>query len=544
MEGLEGPAWCGKFPVWENRAAGSGRRIDLNVLVLPATGEDTLPDPVAYIAGGPGDGSTPAAVGLAVFLAPLRERRDIFLVDLRGTGESAPLRCPYQDAPGRGLDYLNDAFPLAGIEACRDELSTRADLTLYTTPLAVDDLDEVRVALGYPQLNLFGGRYGTRASLVYAQRHPERVRTLTLLGPVPTDAKMPLELAAATEAALDGLFADCAADPACHAAFPDPHGDLAKALARLDEGPLAVEVTRDGAPTTLRLTRAAFAQAIRYMLYATPTPPQVPLTVARAAAGDFSMVADWAAGMGEDLNHMPEGAYLSVTCAEDVPFFSIEEARASAAGTMIGTLRADAQKAACSVWPRAELPAGYFEPFTGAAPALLLVGQFDPASPPHWARRIAASLPGALVVEVPDGAHDCTGMPGGECVEELIRQFVARGSTAGLDAAGCVAAIRRPPFVTELVVEEPIELPVEVLTALAGNYSSEDGLTLTLASADGRLQATFAGQTAVLIPVSPSRFLIEQAPPGFAIEFDRAGETVTGLRLYQGSGEPLALARR
>ncbi len=544
VEGLEGPAWCGRFTVWEDRAAAAGRKIELNVLVLPATGEETLPDPIVYLAGGPGDDAISAAVGIAAFFRPLRERRDIFLVDQRGTGESGPLRCPYQDAPGRGLEVLGEMFPSEGLEACRRALAERTDLRLYTTPIAADDLDEVRAALGYPQLNLFGGSYGTRAALVYADRHPARARTLALLGPVPTDARMPLELAAATEAALDGIFADCAADPACHAAFPDPAGDLAKVLAQLDEGPVTIEIQREGQPTAFQLTRAGFAQGLRYMVYATPTVPQVPLVVARAAAGDFELIAEWAATMGNGLNGMPDGVYLSVTCAEDVPYFTLAEAREIAAGTMIGMLRVDAQKAACERWPRAELPPDYFEPVTVAVPTLLVVGQFDPASPPRWAQRIAQALPDALLVEVPDGAHDCTGMPGGSCLDEMFLRFLARGSTADLDADACVAGIRRPPFVTELVVEEPIELPVESLMPLAGNYSSEDGLVLTVTLVDGRLQASFAGQTAVLVPVSPSRFLIEAAPPGFAIEVDRAGDAVTGLRLFQGPGEPLALARQ
>jgi pimeloyl-ACP methyl ester carboxylesterase len=540
VEGLEGPAWCGRYAVWEDRAAAAGRKIDLNVLVLPATGEEALPDPVVYIAGGPGDSSVAAAAGLASFLAPLRERRDIFLLDLRGTGRSAPLRCPYQDAPERPLEYLNDVFPRAGAEACARELGARADLRFYTTPFAVDDLDEVRRALGYTQLNLFGASYGTRASLVYAQRHPESVRTLALLGPVPTDARMPLELAAATEAALRGHLEDCAADPACHAAFPDPAGDLAQALARLDAAPAVVDVALGGTTVSVRLTRAGFVQAVRYLLYATPSVPQVPLFLHQAAAGDFHPVASWAAGIGEGFNGMPDGAYLAVTCTEDVPFFSLEEARSSAAGTMIGMIRADAQKAACGAWPRGELPEGYFEPVTVPVPTLLVVGQFDPASPPSWARRIAERLPDALLVEVPDGAHDTTGMPGGECLDAMFLRVVEQGSTAGLDAAACLASIHRPPFLT--AIEEPIELPAEALAAFAGTYRSEKGPTLVVTLTDGRLVASVGANRSVLVPVAASRFLFQGLPPSFALEFDRSGDAVTAARLYQG-GEPMVFVR-
>ena len=74
---------------------------------------------------------------------------------------------------------------------CRQELEPKANLTLYTTPIAMDDLDEVRAALGYERINLFGGSYGTRAALVYLKRHPQSVRTVTLQGVAPTNQFMP-----------------------------------------------------------------------------------------------------------------------------------------------------------------------------------------------------------------------------------------------------------------------------------------------------------------------------------------------------------------
>ncbi len=543
VEDLEGETYCGKFPVWENRAASSGRRLELNVLVLPALGEETLPDPLVFLAGGPGDASTEAAGGLALFMKPLRERRDILLVDQRGTGESAALRCAYQEEPGREREYLSDMWPPEGVRRCRDELSASADLTQYTTPIAADDLDEARAALGYPQLNLLGVSYGTRAAMVYAARHPRHVRTLTLLGAVPTDAKMPFELAEATEAALDGLFADCAAEPACHAAFPDPSGDLAGVLARLEGGPVEVAIEKGGEEIPMRLNRAAFVQTLRYMLYDASLPPRVPLVVSRAAAGDFAPVAELAYEWSRNLSHMPEGIYLSITCAEDVPFFDLEEARRRAAGTMIGALRADLQKAACELWPRASLPADYFVPFASEAPTLLLVGQLDPASPPHWSRRIAGGLANALLIEVPHGAHDFTGLPGGECLDPSILRFIEQGSLAGLDAS-CVSGAHRPPFVTELVVEQAIELPAEALAAFAGTYGDDGGLTLVVELVEGHLEGIAGGERLTLTAVGPTRFRVEEAPPGTAIEFDREGERVMGLRLYRGTAEPIALVRR
>ena len=162
-------ARCGTYKVFENRAAKKGRRISLRVVVLPALGPDRLPDPVVSFAGGPGESSVGEAGYLSRLLAPLRQRRDILLVDARGTGGSSPLDCPeLQDVQG----FLDDNVPAGKVRACRERLRKTADLSQYTTDNTVDDVDEVRAALGYPQVNITGASYGTRSVLVYLRRHP------------------------------------------------------------------------------------------------------------------------------------------------------------------------------------------------------------------------------------------------------------------------------------------------------------------------------------------------------------------------------------
>jgi pimeloyl-ACP methyl ester carboxylesterase len=104
----------------------------------------------------------------------LREHRDILLVDQRGSGKSNRLDCSF--APDSLPAHRHrDAYE-GEIRKCRAELEARADLRLYTTPVAMDDLDEVRDWLGYPRVNLFGVSYGTKAAQVYLRQHPDRVR--------------------------------------------------------------------------------------------------------------------------------------------------------------------------------------------------------------------------------------------------------------------------------------------------------------------------------------------------------------------------------
>lgn len=206
VEGVAGEVRCGTFRVPEDRGEEDGRNIDLAVTVLRATGPDPAPDPVIYLVGGPGA----AATGVdAAFenLPRLRRRRDVVLVDQRGTGDSNRLDCDCMWG-GPGASFTETFLPVDRVRACREELEERSDLGEYTTPVAMDDLDELRQALEYGQVNLWGGSYGTRAALMYLRRHGEHVRSVILAGP---DLSFRYGSAAVALAA-DGMYlsVDCA----------------------------------------------------------------------------------------------------------------------------------------------------------------------------------------------------------------------------------------------------------------------------------------------------------------------------------------------
>jgi pimeloyl-ACP methyl ester carboxylesterase len=141
----------------------------------------------------------------------LHRERDVVLVDQRGTGGSNPLGCNlFGDKPDMQSWFA--AYPLDKLSICREQLEKVANLKLYTTSIAMDDLDEVRSALGYQRINLYGGSYGSTAALVYLRQHPDHVRTVTIFGVAPPNAKIPLSFAKGTQHAIDRLLDDCAAD--------------------------------------------------------------------------------------------------------------------------------------------------------------------------------------------------------------------------------------------------------------------------------------------------------------------------------------------
>ncbi len=444
ISGVAGKARCGTYEVFENRSTKQGRKIGLKIVVLLATGSKPLPDPFVYIPGGPGTSAIEAARGIAEEFAALRGERDLLFVDQRGAGDSHPLNCELYN-PNDLQSYLGYFFPLEDVRKCREQLEQKADLTLYTTPIAMDDLDEVRAVLGYKELNLFGGSYGTRAALVYLKRHPQSVRTAILHGVAPTSEHMPLAFAQHNERALQGVIGECAADTSCSKAFPNLREETKAVLERLKKGPVEVEV-RKPKPGKVSLSRDLAAEAIRYMLYAPGPASQVPVVLHRAAQGDFVPLAEAALQYRRGLvGTGSNGMYLSITCAEDLPWIKLGEGEKLAANTFLGDYRLRHQREACELWPRATTSPDYFEPTRSDVPVLILSGEWDPVTPPSNGDLVARDLPNSLHIIVPHGAHGFGGLEGIECISRLSTEFVRRGTVKGLDT-GCVKNIRRRGF--------------------------------------------------------------------------------------------------
>ena len=446
-------AQCGNLEVFENRTTRKGRKISLKIVVLPATGKDRAADPLFYIPGGPGSSATEDAPGVAPIFARVHERHDLVFLDQRGTGGSHPLNCEFYNKSDP-QSYLEYFFPLDDVKKCRQQLEATSDLTLYTTPIAMDDLDDVRAALGYEKINIFGGSYGTRAALVYLRQHPEHVRTIILQGVAPTYQFMPYDFPQGNERALQGVINECAADVACHTAFPNLDAENKSVLQRLLQGPVEVELpaqnvsTAASSPTTIKvkLSRDLAAEAIRYMLYSPVAAGRVPLVLHQAANGNFAPLAQNALRYRRTLvGSGSNGMYLSITCAEDLPWIKPGDGERLAANTLLGDYRLRQQREACALWPRASISADYSEPVRGSAPVLILTGQWDPVTPPENGDKAARYLPNSLHIIVPHGGHALGGLDGIECVDNLITQFIEEGTAKNLKT-DCVKNIRRKEF--------------------------------------------------------------------------------------------------
>lgn len=441
---------CGKYEVYENRSSQSGRKIALNIMVLPAISDKPASDPWFALAGGPGQ-SAVEAYPLTGFTAKVRQQRDVVLVDQRGTGKSNPLPCQLRD-PKDAQEMVGESMAPEKVHTCRVELEQKADLTQYTTSIATDDLDEIRQAMGYDKINVFGGSYGTRAALVYLRRHGEHVRTLTLEGVAPPQYLIPLAFSRTTQNSIDQLIGRCAADDVCHKDYPDLKKEFAAIVDRLDKSPAHFEVKNRnaGATQAVMLSRGMFVAELRPLLYVPELVSEFPYMIHRAYQNDWSMYGAAVLMIRDAIDKtLDRGMSLSVICAEDIPGLTEATIGHETKGTYLGDFQVREYQRACREWSQGAIPVDFRSPIKSSVPTLLISGALDPATPPEASAQAAHDLTNSRVVVVKDGTHG-TGSP---CIDELISQFVAQGSTADL-AVACADQIHLRPFLTQTQMDQ------------------------------------------------------------------------------------------
>ncbi|HEX5131821.1 MAG TPA: alpha/beta fold hydrolase [Candidatus Krumholzibacteria bacterium] len=442
IEGIEDTFLTATLEVPENRDLPDGRKIALHIVVVPAIERVKGAPPLFDIAGGPGMAATMGAAEYATALRIHRQRRDVVLVDQRGTGQSGPLRCAELEAPGG----LGDIYDVAAVARCRDALAGGADLAHYTTLDAVRDLEDVRNALAYDQIDLSGISYGTLVVQTYMREYPENVHAAVMLGAVPLGEKIPLHHARNAEEILQRVLDDCDGDPDCGRAFPSLRREWGELLDALIDGPVLAQYTDSTGTRTVPVYRGPFCEKLRELLYSTSMQRRVPFLIHQAAVGNFQPFLDIAFVGGS--SPFAEGMYLCVTCPEGTGRIAPDEIDAATARTFLGRYRVDRQIAACEAWGLAPRPETDFTPVTSTVPTLFINGSMDGVTPVAWAQEISARLTNSLVLVVDYLGHAPEGLTNMECYDRVIDEFFRAGSVAGLDTA-CLESMAPPEYTTE-----------------------------------------------------------------------------------------------
>ncbi len=381
-------ATCGYLTVPENRAKPHGRAIDVHFVVVHAAKRSGVP--VFFIAGGPGQSMID--VGRAVMQTDLgqtlRARHDLVFIDQRGTGSTHPLNCDLYGAQATPAQVLASLFPPRVIAACRKRLSANADLSAYTTQAAADDMNDVRTALGYHRVALWGVSYGSEFVFEYLRAHGSSVRSAVVEDVAPPQFRVfpPFERGASQAIAYADRFAPGFAD------------DVAL-------------LKREGVPG---ISRASLVNGILEALTDPANGKMLATLVHQAVLHDPKPLQMYLAERRQrEVQDLAMGTHLSVTCAENIPFITHTE-----------FVIVQAYRRACSVWRVHPVSPSFVAPVRSNVPVLMFSGADDPWTPPFEADEALHYLPNGKHVVIPDAGHD------------LDRASLTAQAAAFIDAAG------------------------------------------------------------------------------------------------------------
>jgi pimeloyl-ACP methyl ester carboxylesterase len=467
LQGVEplADASCGYLVVPENRSQATGRTIRLFVATYPARSPEKRPDPVVFLAGGPGDIS-PWDVNELIAADFIRDR-DIVLMAQRGTWLSEPaLTCASIDDFNRellGLRFYSEATKrahLAATEACHRELAaTGADLSAYNSTESAADFADLRTMLGYAVWNVYGLSYGSYLAQTLMRDHPDGIRSVVLDSVLPTTYTVAANWEI-TRSGFDNLFQACAAEPACNAAHPYLEETFTGLVNKLEAQPLTITV-RDpatGEDLEVVLDGGALVDWLRNQNYAVPLLQAAPNRIDGLAANRAASIEAIAKSRVErappsdpDVPAISYGLALGVSCREDYPFATPEDLAAAgqkAFPDYPASIRdqgvggwAYFNEDCRDVWKVPAAPEAMHQPVASSIPTLLISGSFDTLTSLAGAEAAAASLSDATIISIPGIGHVVA--PKSPCAQAVIVSFLADPHAPD---TSCVAGLKPQPF--------------------------------------------------------------------------------------------------
>jgi len=469
---------CGYLTVPEHHHDPTGKTIELAVAIIKTNSETPAPDPIFMAQGGPG-GSTLDSYADLMFYLPLDPDRDIVLFDQRGTLHSKPfLDCPEVltstiETIGQNLTITeSNQQSIKVMAACHDRLRQEGvNLGAFNSYENAADVESLRVALSYEQINFYGVSYGTLLGLHLMQNYPQSLRSVILDAVVPRQTNFITESPYSTNRAFSHLFEACNTSVTCHEAYPDLEQKLFALVTQLNEKPVQVTLTdkETGQHYQALLTGDQLMGNLFEMLYVTDFIPMLPMLIDEVAHGNYSLLATVWSLFAFDRT-MSEGMYNSVICAEDADFtvndLHTQSIRPQIAKDMAVEYAAFLQ--ACTAWQVPPLGPAADDPVVSNIPTLLLSGQFDPITPPDFAATAAKTLSHSYSYTFPTNGHGAQGRP---CANEIIQNFITNPNQT--PNSRCLAqAATTPTFLTSATVL-PITIMPDIMLNLPWQYGLE-----------------------------------------------------------------------
>lgn len=443
VKGIKSFVRCGKLTVPENYQKPSDKQIELNFVVLPAIDLNEDHMPMMFLAGGPGQAAADLATGIAPLFTEVRKTRDIILIDQRGTGKSATLECPDVEIPDP-YSSLTEDLDLENVKQCLSEL--KYDLSQFGSENAIRDFEQVRIALGHQQVNLYGGSYGTRAALVYMRMYESSIRSVVLdsVGPI----EVPIGVFGQSAArAFDIVLDNCKNDEICHKAYPNLRDEFEQVVARLEKAPFNVDIThpRLGTKTQLLMSKGKFTGQIRMMLYSPRMHRMIPLIIHQTYLENYAPITGFIAANAEGAG-IHEAVLFNIVCNEDYPRITEQQWAADAKNTLDGEFSQLAFTSVCPLWPKYEVSKDFYQPVTANIPTLILSGNMDPVTPPSNGDYSDKSLPNSRHIVDANSAHIVNA---NKCTSTMIREFFDNKDPQAVDIT-CLEDNPKPSFVPSL----------------------------------------------------------------------------------------------
>ncbi|MGD9508466.1 MAG: alpha/beta fold hydrolase [Geminicoccaceae bacterium] len=436
-------ARCGHLFVPENRRRPNSRTIRLSVAIVPAQSATPRPDPILWLAGGPGDDSI---LEIPMALAgDLNRDRDVIFMSQRGTYTARPrLTCPMVDrvaAETLALPYDAAAIGRAAARAtreCRRRLEARGiDLSAYNTIESTDDLEDLRRALRLDRWNVFGISYGTDYALTYMRRHPAGIRAVGIDGIFPPSLAGGVAAWRSAGEGIDAVFEACEAQRRCRERYPDIGATFRRLVRHYERSPLTVGVDVPGVERRVRVTISGGMLVQWAVSPGTHLAAQLPAAFDALAHGDPEPIAGfWArsrldpAGVGI----LGQGLFYGVSCREWVPFET--EASVVASGrrafpTFPHSIPRNApnlpfMRQNCRAWGEPSGPAGIRALTRSKIPTLVMSAQYDGQTAASFGGYVARTLPNSVAVTIPNVAHVAFASPSpaaNACAQKIVRSF-------------------------------------------------------------------------------------------------------------------------
>lgn len=416
---------CGYVTVPEDRSQPEGATIRLHVAKFASIGEEPRTDPVVFLTGGPGGGpgsNESSAIPLSVTsdYAVFLDRRDFILIDQRGSGYSEPKldcrlvdRLPLQTI-GESLsaeEIINQRA--AALNECYAEyIEDGVNLPAYNTAASAADVNDVRLAMGYEEWNLYGLGYGTRLALTVMRDYPEGIRSAILDSPIPLQADYLTDNPAHINATFQQLFDNCAASEECAADFPDLEETFYNIVTTLNEEPIIINVTHpvSSQPFEMLVDGQRFMDTMRWSMYFSDNIQFLPFIINAVANGNLSFYKLFAEQLLTTPQYLSEIAHYSYLCNEEIAFAD----RDSVAGNL-QSAREEAQPylsidtaivfSVCDEWGLESGADATHEAVESDIPTLIISGEYDSIAPPEYAEMTAETLSSSFLYIFPGQSH-------------------------------------------------------------------------------------------------------------------------------------------